>query len=224
MDPLFERRELVRNVHINSKFMQKNIQASLLANLRTNFEGNCSSEGYIQSGSITILDYSIGRANYVKGGVDYSVRFQADICLPHKGQVFKSNVTVRSKIGIHAETLPIKVLIPRDLHIGNAEFDAVEVGQDVEFEVSGCQFKQRDRDIIVLGMLRSALKAAPLPSLISREEVSEVTNIPLSTSGDEKLVTIVNTAEPEKKKRKLKKPDVVVPNEPNKEGMVENTD
>jgi hypothetical protein len=73
-------------------------------------------------------------------------------------------------------------------------------------------------------MLRSALKAAPLPSLISREEVPEVTNIPLSTSGDEKMVTIVNTAEPEKKKRKLKKPDVVVPNEPNKEGMVENAD
>lgn len=224
MDPLFERRELVRNVHINSKFMQKNIQASLLANLRMNFEGNCSSEGYVQSGSITILDYSIGRVNYVKGGVDYNVRFQADICLPHKGQVFRSTVTVRSKIGIHAETLPIKVLIPRDLHIGNEEFDTVEVGQDVEFEVSGSQFKQRDKDIVVLGMLRSAIKAAPLPSLISREETKVDESVPLSVSGDEKMVTIVNIPPPEKKKRKLKKPDLVVANEQNKEGMVENTD
>jgi DNA-directed RNA polymerase subunit E'/Rpb7 len=224
MDPLFERRELVRNVHINSKFMQKNIQASLLANLRMNFEGNCSSEGYVQSGSITILDYSIGRVNYVKGGVDYNVRFQADICLPHKGQVFRSTVTVRSKIGIHAETLPIKVLIPRDLHIGNEEFDTVQVGQDVEFEVSGSQFKQRDKDIVVLGMLRSAIKAAPLPSLISREETKIDESVPLSVSGDEKMVTIVNTPPPEKKKRKLKKPDLVVANEPNKEGVVENTD
>ena len=223
MDPLFERRELVRNVHINSKFMQKNIQASLLANLRMNFEGNCSSEGYIQRESITILDYSIGRTNYVKGGVDYNVRFQADICLPHKGQVFRSTVTVKSKIGIHAETSPIKILIPRDLHIGNTDFDAIEVGQDVEFEVSGSQFKQRDKDIIVLGMLRSAIKSAPLPSLVSREEEVDA-SIPLSTTGDEKLVTVVATAQPEKKKRKLKKPDVVEINESNKEGMAEITD
>jgi DNA-directed RNA polymerase subunit E'/Rpb7 len=223
MDPLFERRELVRNVHINSKFMQKNIQASLLANLRMNFEGNCSSEGYIQRESITILDYSIGRTNYVKGGVDYNVRFQADICLPHKGQVFRSTVTVKSKIGIHAETAPIKILIPRDLHIGNAEFEGIEVGQDVEFEVSGSQFKQRDKDIIVLGMLRSAMKAAPLPSLISREEETPQETVPIGTSGDEKLVTIAPAAQPEKKKRKLKKPGVVESNESNQEGVAEIT-
>jgi DNA-directed RNA polymerase subunit E'/Rpb7 len=203
--------------------MQKNIQASLLANLRMNFEGNCSSEGYIQRESITILDYSIGRTNYVKGGVDYNVRFQADICLPHKGQVFRSTVTVKSKIGIHAETPPIKILIPRDLHIGNAEFEGIEVGQDVEFEVSGSQFKQRDKDIIVLGMLRSAMKAAPLPSLISREEETPEETVPIGTSGDEKLVTIVPTAQPEKKKRKLKKPGVVESNESNQEGMAEIT-
>lgn len=225
MDPLFERRELVRNIHIHSKFVQKNIHASLLQMLKTNFEGNCSSEGYIQPNSITIIDRSIGRANYIKGGVDYSVRFQADICHPHKGQTLRATVSVRSKIGIHAETIPIKILIPRDLHIGNTEFDGVEVGQEIEFEVHGSQFKQRDREIIVLGMLKTAIKAAPLPSLLTKTIEPDTQEIaPVSTQGDEKLVTIVSAApEKEKKKRKLKKPSVVEPNESNETGMVEIT-
>ena len=224
MDPLFERRELVRNVHIHSKFIQKNIHASLLAQLKMNFEGKCSSEGYIQPNSITIVSYSIGRSNYIKGGVDYNVRFQADMCLPHQGQTFRAMVTLRSKIGIHAETPPIRVLIPRDLHIGNTDFDNVEVNQEIEFEVTGCQFKQQDRDIIVLGRLRSAIKSAPLMPLLSKQETGEelVNSVPLSTSGDEKVVTIVTSPEPEKKKtRKLKKPDLEIPNDTFKEGMVE---
>ena len=132
MDPLFERRDLVRKVHLNSKHIQKNIQGSLLAQLKMHFEGRCSSEGFIQAGSLVILGNSLGRSNYRTGGIDYDVRFQADICLPHAGQTFKAMVSLRSKIGIHADCEPLKVLIPRDLHIGNAEFESVKEKEEIE--------------------------------------------------------------------------------------------
>lgn len=218
MDPLYERRELSRKVHIHSKFIQKNMLSSLLAQLKMNYEGRCSSEGYIQQGSITIISHSIGRTNYVKGGIDYDVQFQADVCLPHEGQVFKANVVLRSKIGVHAEVSPIKILIPRDLHIGNEEFDLIEIGQDVEFEVVGAQFKQQDRDIIVVGRLRSVIKPAALMPLLSTETV-EVPLVTSSNESDEKTISVV-PVEP-KKTRKLKKPSVQLPNESLKEGMVE---
>lgn len=223
MDPLFERRELNRKVHIYARSMQKNMQASLLAQLKMNFEGRCSSEGYVQPNSITILNYSLGRTNSVKGGLDYDVTFQADLCLPHQGQILKANVSLKSKIGIHAETPPIKVLIPRDLHLGNSDFETVELNQDIEFEVVGAQFKQLDKDIIVVGRLRSAIKAAPLMPLLSAESNVEVPVQKMSSEGDEKIVTIVPTAEPVKKTRKLKKGNVGIPNESLKEGMVEAT-
>ena len=133
MDQIFERRELLRKVHIESRFLQKNIQQSLLLKLKQNFEGKCLSEGYISPNSITVINYSLGRINFVKGGVDYDVLFQSDICLPHPGQVFRAPVTLKSKIGIHAELRPLEILIPRDIHIGNAEFETVEVDQDIEF-------------------------------------------------------------------------------------------
>jgi DNA-directed RNA polymerase subunit E'/Rpb7 len=221
MDPLFERRELSRKVHIHSKHLQKNMQSSILAQLKMNFEGRCSSEGYIQPQSITLIEYSLGRSNYTKGGVDYDVRFQADMCLPHSGQTFKATVSLRSKIGIHAELTPIKILIPRDLHIGNEEFENVEVKQEIEFEVIGAQFKQQDRDIIVVGRLKTALKPAALQPLLSTEVRVEVPVMQTAQSQSEEKTVSVTQGEPVKKTRKLKKPSVSIPNESAKEGMVE---
>jgi DNA-directed RNA polymerase subunit E'/Rpb7 len=206
MDPLFERRQLSKKVHIHSKFLQRNMQASIIAQLKMNFEGRCSAEGFIQRNSITILNYSLGRTNYIKGGVDYDVQFQADVCMPHMGQKFRAPVTVRSKIGIHAETPPIKVLIPRDLHIGNEDFENVKLEEEIEFEVIGTQFKQQDKDIIVVAKLLS--KVAPpaeQPLLAAQEEPGILQNLLSAVLPDADTRQVVTTQEPEKPKtRKLK--------------------
>jgi DNA-directed RNA polymerase subunit E'/Rpb7 len=158
-DPLFERRVLVRNIHIDAKFLQRNIDASLLAQLRMRYEGVCVAEGYIQRRSITIVEHSLGRTNLIKGGLDYTAKFQADVCMPHPGQVFRVPVTLKSKIGIHAEVTPIKALLPRDLHIGNTDFEQVKDGEEIEFEVVGARFQQGDDSIVVLGKLRTVVTA-----------------------------------------------------------------
>jgi DNA-directed RNA polymerase subunit E'/Rpb7 len=181
------------------------MQASILAQLKMNYEGICSAEGFIERNSISLLNYSLGRTNFTKGGADYDVKFQADVCLPHPGQKLKARVTVRSKVGIHAETPPIKVLIPRDLYFGNDEFAKIEEGQDIEFEVVGSQFKQKDTEIIVVGkLLNTVLEGSvPIPEVSTPEPVLVA---PLVAQEGEKQVVIMPTIpEPEKKKRRLKK-------------------
>jgi len=211
MDPLFERRQLTKNVHIASKFLQRNIQASLLAQLKMTYEGRCTPEGFIGRNSITILNYSVGRANYIKGGVDYSVDFQADICMPHAGQKFRAPVKLRSKVGIHAETPPIKVLIPRDLHLGSEDFEAVKVDEEIEFEVVGSQFKQEDDTIIVVGKLLTKVKPAVERPLLSfappeqEEKTLVITPSNAGESGQEKRVVITGSTEEKPKKKRLKK-------------------
>jgi DNA-directed RNA polymerase subunit E'/Rpb7 len=151
MDPLFERRQLVRNVHVNAKNLQRNIDASLLAQIRMKYEGVCVAEGYVHRGSTTIIEHSLGRADLIKGGANYSVVFQADVCYPHPGQKFKAPVSLKSKIGLHIDMSPMKVLLPRDLHIGDPVFDDVDEKQEVEFEIVGSKFQQGDESIVVLG-------------------------------------------------------------------------
>jgi len=205
---LFERRDLKKKVHIHAKFLQRNMQASILAQLKMNFEGRCSSEGFIQRNSVTILNHSLGRTNYIKGGVDYDVDFQADVCLPHPGQIFKAPIKLRSKVGIHAETPPIKILIPRDLHLGNADFDSAQVGEEIEFEVIGAQFKQQDADIIIVGKLITKVEAEVQAPLLTQEAVATplINPVPKAAEGEEKQVIITAPMEAEKpKKRKLKK-------------------
>lgn len=213
MDPLFERRELLRNVHVESRFLQRNIHASLVAQLRMKYEGTCVAEGFIQRDSITVIEHSLGRTNLIKGGLDYTVRFQADICFPHPGQVFRVPVSLRSKIGIHAVLEPLDVLLPRDLHIGSEEFASLDAGQEVEFEVVGARFQQGDETIVVLGKMRNVIQPAPLELPGASDEVT----IPMiaapvkgSDASAEKVVTVdastTKTSEAPRKRRIQLKP------------------
>lgn len=230
MDPILERRELVRNVHIDARDLQRNIQASLLAQLRLKYEGICIAEGYIKEESIQIIDNSLGRANLIRGGLDYTVRFHADVCLPHPGQKIRAPVALKSKIGIHAEVKPLKILLPRDLHIGNEEFEQVEDKQEVELEVVGSRFQQGDTNIVVLGKLLQTIKPADLELPEKPQEEQPMLAAPVGNgSGAEvkKVVTVstdsVKAAEPSRRRR-IKSTAASETNESKSEGKAEGKD
>jgi DNA-directed RNA polymerase subunit E'/Rpb7 len=196
MDPLVERRELVRNVHLHAKDLKRNIEASLLAQLRHQHEGRCVSEGYLMKRSLTVVEHSLGRMNLIRGGLDYVVKFQADVCLPHPGQHFRVPVVLKSKIGLHAELSPLKILLPRDLHIGNGEFDEAAEGQEVEIEVVGSRFQQGDEVIVVLATLRSLIRPeAPKAAEDTEDSLPPLIAAPVGADGeDAKRVVTVDLA------------------------------
>ena len=226
MDPLYERRELSRSVHIDARFLQRNIHASLVAQLRHKYEGICLPEGYVQPRSITITEHSFGRTNILKGGLDYSVRFQADLCLPHTGQVFRAPVMLKSKIGLHAETAPIKILLPRDLHIGNPDFDGIEVGQTIEFDVVGTRFQQGDETSVVLGKLRDVIRPAVMEEN-AEPEAQQVIAAPVGTGDSEKRMVTVSLdktkAPGEARRKKMVRTVAPSTNEQKPEGKAEGT-
>jgi len=221
---MFERRELTRVLPVHSKHLQRNIQSSLLSQIKAQIEGRCGVEGYVQPKSSVITEYSLGRMSILKSGVNYRVKFQADICLPHKGQQISAvPVMFRSKIGVHAELSPLKFLLPRDLHIGNAEFEAIMENDTLDVEVLGAEFKQNDESIFVLAKL---LKRIPA-SAVSSESIQTVevptTETPAtapSTSAEEvKSVVFKQPSESElnaasapgpRRRKKLLKPTTAV--------------
>jgi hypothetical protein len=92
-------------------------------------------------------------------------------------------------------------LIPRDLYIGNEHYASVKEGDDIEFEVVGSQFKQKDTEIIVVGKLIGAVLEEPKEE--PKEEKLELPAVPEAEG--EKKVVVMTSSEPEKKKRRLKK-------------------
>lgn len=231
MDPLFERRELVRNVHVEARFMQRNIHASILGQLRSKYEGVCVAEGFIQPQSVVVVEHSMGRINLIRGGMDYVVRFQADVCLPHPGQVFRAPVVLKSKIGAHAEVAPIKVLLPRDLHIGMAEFEELKEGQTVEFRVVGNRFQQGDDTIVVLAKLEKVIQQeAPAPVAAAAEAVEPAIAAAVGSKegADEKRMVTVNVsaAKPveQARRKRIRLNPAGTTNEPSASGEAKGTD
>ncbi len=227
-DPLFERRALVRTVHVESKFLQRNIEASLLAQLRHRYEGVCVAEGYIQQRSIVVLNHSLGRTNLIKGGLDYTVQFQADVCMPHPGQVFRVPITLKSKIGLHAEETPLKILLPRDLHIGLPEFEGAKEGETIDAEVVGARFQQGDDSIVVLAKLKNVITPAQEAPRAPAEEASGEPMIAASTGPKDESVRRVTVeasaakpAEQAPRRKKIRLNPASLPNEPSAKGAPE---
>lgn len=195
IDQLFERRELTRILNVPAKYVQRNIRGSILAQLSSTVEGKCGVEGYIQPKSSVILEHSLGKVDMLSTGIQYKVRFHADVCYPHSGQILKAPVTFRSKIGIHAELTPLRILVPRDLHIGNADFDAINDGDEIIFKVVKSDFKQNDESIFVLGELVQRVGVQASETVEEEPEIREI--IPVakeSTSeGEIKQVAIKET-------------------------------
>jgi hypothetical protein len=170
------------------------------------------SEGYITRRSISVVDHSLGRINLIRGGLEYVVKFQADVCLPHPGQVFRATVSLKSKIGLHAELPPLKILLPRDLHIGNGEFDEAAEGQEVEVEVIGSRFQQGDESIVVLGKLRTIVRPEAPKAVESTEELPPLIAAAVGPDGADgkKVVTVdLSTTKPtaEAARRKRLRPN-----------------
>ena len=172
------------------------------------YEGVCVAEGFIQRRSITIVEHSLGRTNLIKGGLDYTVNFQADVCMPHPGQVFRMPVSLKSKIGVHAEMTPIKALLPRDLHIGISDFDTIGEKEEIEFEVVGARFQQGDETIVVLGKLRRTIQAADPNETAPMEANDEMPVIAAPLPGNDQdvikkvTVDIASTKAPDQAPRK----------------------
>jgi len=205
---MFERRELVRTITVPSKHLQKNIQSSILMYLKTHVEGRCGIEGYVQPKTSVIVNYSLGALNSMKLGVSYRVKFQADICFPHKGQILKAPVMLRSKIGVHAESSPLRVLLPRDLHIGNTEFEQIVEKDEVEFEVLGAEFKQNDEHMFVLAKLIKRIPAAAPTTPDFQVPVMEEEEKPATKAPgveEVKQVTIQPVAEGAESKEKVRR-------------------
>jgi hypothetical protein len=93
--------------------------------------------------------------------------------------------------------------------------------REIEFEVINSVFKQMDKDIIVIGRLRSQLSPAPLMPLLHADHKEPV---PLSRNEEtsEEKVVVVTSEEPVKKK--LKRKTVGTTNESLKAGSNEITD
>lgn len=141
---------------------QDDIRNMIETKLREIHEGKCNSNGYIRPGSIKLLGRSMGVAENGKftGNMVFDCKFSCDVLYPTGGSVFDAMVIKVNKMGVYAVVEDaIRILLPRDLHVGNAEFDAIENGAKIKVRLERSRFQTKDNFIMAVGTLESSSSA-----------------------------------------------------------------
>jgi len=127
----------------------------LLKKLKQRLENKCSKHGYVLENSLKILSRSIGKATLGRYVGDYSfyIQLQGNVINPPDGVILEGEVIRKNKMGIYINYKnAVKVIVPRDLHIGNENFDAIEVGNTISVEIKKSRFQVNDDSILSVGI------------------------------------------------------------------------
>ena len=145
------------------------IDAYLVEKIRKDLEGQCCSHGYVRPGSVQILARSMGQAEHGRftGDFLYYCKVRLMCLLPDADQIIEARILKMNKLGGYALVVDegrlreaMRILLPRDLHLGNAEFDALEVGQGVRIRLLRSRFQAKDAFIQSVGIFEALAPAA----------------------------------------------------------------
>ena len=150
--------------------------------IRTQYEGRCSRSGFIVPGSINLLSRSYGMVEKGRysGDILFIGEVQCKVLYPPDGTIIDAKVMRKNKMGLYAEyeNGAVRVMVPRDLHLGNEEYHKVEEGDIIEIEIKKSRFQVNDTSILSVGKFRAKKKLgdveqAPPPRVVSSAAIRE---------------------------------------------------
>ena len=147
----YQKITIERNIIIDSKFINKNLNDNILTVLKNDIEEKCIGEGYIQKDSVEILQRSIGTVltNSFKANVSYHINASVNVCNPPKNSILKTKVVGMNKSGIFCVSEPLNILVIKNLMKEN-EFDNINIGDTITVKVKDKKFNLYDKVIKII--------------------------------------------------------------------------
>ncbi len=177
---VFEEKVSLSPTDIN-RMQSSSIDELLLKKFAKTNEGQCSVHGWLIPGSLKILSRSIPQieGGRFTGDLISWVQIEGSVIYPVDGARLRGLILKKNKMGLFVMyENAIQIIVPRDLHIGNEEFDSVQINDMIEVEIKKSRFQVKDQYILSVGLFISkvAKAAAAMTSdtLPAVEEESEV--------------------------------------------------
>jgi DNA-directed RNA polymerase subunit E'/Rpb7 len=160
------------------------LDSYLLAKIRKGVEGVCNGQGYVKPGSMQILARSMGQAEHCRFTGDYIFycKVRMDCLAPYDGMVVEGQVLKANKLGAYVllteggkRLEAMRILMPRDMHMGSAVFDGLKVGDNVRVKILQSRFQVNDLYIQAVGTFEGATgtssAVAPIKSALASSAV-----------------------------------------------------
>ena len=154
---------------------QESIKDIIETKLREMHEGKCNSNGFVRPGSLKLLARSMGVAENGRftGNILYDSKISCQVLFPTVESELNVSIIKVNRMGAYAVfDEAIRILLPRDLHIGSTEFDALKEGDTVKVVMDRSRFQAKDAFIMAVGHLvgTDGIVAPALTGLESHEE------------------------------------------------------
>ena len=170
---LFEERASLTSRDLRGEITD--IDGLLLQKLSTRMENKCSRHGFVLAGTMKILSRSMGYVEKGRftGDIIFHVQAEAKVLNPPAGFTLEGVVIRKNKMGMYVSyNDAIRIILPRDLHIGDDAFEAVPVGATVSVEIQKSRFQVNDAYILSVGLFRGAAVASAAPEAVVPEEAA----------------------------------------------------
>jgi hypothetical protein len=145
----------------------------LLRKAKEAMESKCSEHGFVLPGSVKLLSRSMGyfEAARFTGDTVYYVKAEGKIIYPANGVRVIGEVIRKNKMGLIVDyNKAIRIQVPRDLHLGSEEFEALQIGDVIEIEIKCSTFAINDPYILSTGVFVEKKEAITEGIVVPRSE------------------------------------------------------
>lgn len=155
---LFEERVSLTPRDLRQKITD--IEGFLLNKLASRIENKCTRHGFLLPGTLKVLSCSKGYVEKGRftGDIVFHMQAEGKVLNPPAGVMIEGDVIRKNKMGMYISYKDaIRIILPRDLHIGDDTFESVQVGQKVRAEIQKSRFQVNDPYILSVGIFRGVL-------------------------------------------------------------------
>ena len=144
--------------------------------IKEQYEGKCSRNGYVLPDTVHLVSRSIGmveKGRYT-GDILFFAEASAKVLQPPDGIEIEGIVVRQNRMGMYIDYMKaIRVMVPRDLHIGELEFnEGVEIGDTVRVEIKKSRYQVNDTSILSVGIFKG--KVGGVGAKKTEEDFTEV--------------------------------------------------
>lgn len=155
---LFEEKVYISPKDMN-RVAKEPLDQIILKQLASSLENKCSQHGFVIPNSLQMISRSMGQLENGRytGNIVFNVQAQGKVYNPCNGTRITGTILKRNKMGLYVIYKDaIRILIPRDLHLGNLEFENLQVGDTIEIEIRKSRFQIHDKFILSIGVFISS--------------------------------------------------------------------
>lgn len=162
MDELFVPIKGNTSIILEPKDLNNKMGDKILKQLKNEMEGKCIKEGFVRDKSLKILHRSPGHAQTspYNGTMRFHIEYSMEICNPLQGTIMEVQAVNINKMGILAgvpyeQTSPLNVMLAKQHHIDNEEFEAIKLDDIFKVRVVGSRFEYGDTQISIIAVLEN---------------------------------------------------------------------